>query len=280
MEEPVKRSIEPHKETQTTAGSRPDIPLLPGERIDDLLTQNLRIIQSRDVFSFSMDAVLLGRFASVPAKGRVLDLCTGNGVIPLLLSTRTRAQIEGVEIQERLAGMAERSVAMNGLRERITIHNADLKHFHETAGHGMYDAVTVNPPYTPLTGSDIKANEHEAIARHEIHCTLEDVVQACARMIKPGGKVSMVHRPHRLADILVLMRKYRIEPKRVRFVHPRAHMEANMVLVEGLRDGKPEMRVLPPLIVYNEDGQYCEEILTIYYGSAGKEDGHADPEKF
>lgn len=245
---------------------REEIPLREGERLDDLLTQNLHIIQSSEVFSFSMDAVLLGRFASVPARGRVLDLCTGNGVIPLLLSTRTQAQIEGVEIQERLADMAERSVAVNGLQERITIRNADLKTFHQTAGHGMYDAVTVNPPYTALTGSDIKANMHEAIARHEIHCTLEDVVQACAKLVKQGGKVSMVHRPHRLADILTLMRQYRIEPKRIRFVHPRAGMEANMVLVEGLRDGKPEMRILPPLIVYNEQGQYCDEIMTIYYG--------------
>ncbi|CAM3656434.1 MULTISPECIES: tRNA1(Val) (adenine(37)-N6)-methyltransferase [Saccharibacillus] len=243
-----------------------DIPLREGERVDDLLTQNLHIIQSPDVFSFSMDAVLLGRFASVPARGRVLDLCTGNGVIPLLLSTRTKAQIEGVEIQERLADMAERSVAMNGLQQRIAIHNADLKTFHQTAGHGMYDAVTVNPPYTALTGSDIKANLHEAIARHEIHCTLEDVVQACGRLVKQGGKVSMVHRPHRLADILTLMRQYKIEPKRVRFVHPRAGMEANMVLVEGLRDGKPEMRILPPLIVYNEEGVYGDEIMDIYYG--------------
>ncbi|GGO09112.1 tRNA1(Val) (adenine(37)-N6)-methyltransferase [Saccharibacillus kuerlensis] len=248
-----------------------DTPLHKGERIDDLLTQNLHIIQSPEVFSFSMDAVLLGRFASVPARGRVLDLCTGNGVIPLLLSTRTKAKIEGVEIQERLADMAERSITMNGLQEQITIHHMDLKHFHEIAGHGMYDAVTVNPPYTPLTGSDIKANPHEAIARHEIHCTLEDVVQACSRLVKQGGKVSMVHRPHRLADILTLMRQYRIEPKRIRFVHPRAGMEANMVLVEGLRDGKPEMRVLPPLIVYNEQGEYCSEIMTIYYGQPGEE---------
>lgn len=248
-----------------------EVTLYEGERIDDLLTQNLHIIQSPEVFSFSMDAVLLGRFASVPARGRVLDLCTGNGVIPLLLSTRTKATIEGVEIQERLAGMAERSIAMNNLQDRIIIHNADLKGFHETAGHGMYDAVTVNPPYTALTGSDIKANMHEAIARHEIHCTLEDVVQACGKLVKQGGKVSMVHRPHRLADILTLMRKYRIEPKRIRFVHPRAGMEANMVLVEGLRDGKPEMRIMPPLIVYNEQGEYCEEIMTIYYGKPGGE---------
>jgi len=251
--------------------SRSDIPLYEGERVDDLLTQNLHIIQSREVFSFSMDAVLLGRFASVPARGRVLDLCTGNGVIPLLLSTRTKAVIEGVEIQERLAKMAERSVAMNGLQDRITIHNSDLKNYHEVAGHGMYDAVTVNPPYAALTGSDIKANQYEAIARHEIHCTLEDVVKACGKLVKQGGKVSMVHRPHRLADILTLMRQYRIEPKRVRFVHPRVGMEANMVLVEGIRDAKPEMRIMPPLIVYNDQGNYCEEIMEIYYGKPGGE---------
>ncbi|MCQ4088942.1 tRNA1(Val) (adenine(37)-N6)-methyltransferase [Saccharibacillus sp. JS10] len=251
--------------------SRSDIPLYEGERIDDLLTQNLHIIQSREVFSFSMDAVLLARFASVPARGKVLDLCTGNGVIPILLSTRTKATIEGVEIQERLAKMAERSVEMNGLQDRIIIHNADLKNYHEVAGHGMYDAVTVNPPYAALTGSDIKANQYEAIARHEIHCTLEDVVKACGKLVKQGGKVSMVHRPHRLADILTLMRQYRIEPKRVRFVHPRAGMEANMVLVEGIRDAKPEMRIMPPLIVYNDQGKYGDEFMEIYYGKPGGE---------
>ncbi|AOZ92833.1 tRNA1(Val) (adenine(37)-N6)-methyltransferase [Paenibacillus crassostreae] len=243
-----------------------DVTLQESERIDDLLTHDLTIIQSDEVFSFSMDAVLLARFASVPPKGRILDLCTGNGVIPLLLTTRSKATIEGIEIQPRLADMARRSVRMNGLEDRIVIREGDLRELYKETGHGVYDAITVNPPYMPLNGSDLKLNSHQAIARHEIHCTLEDVLQASSRLVRPGGKINMVHKPQRLGDLIALMRQYRLEPKRIRFVHPRANVEANMVLIEALRDGKPEVRILPPLIVYNEQNQYCPELLEIYYG--------------
>lgn len=236
------------------------------ERIDDLLTHELGIIQSDEVFSFSMDAVLLARFAQVPKYGKILDLCTGNGVIPLLLSTRTSGKIEGIEIQPRLADMARRSVEMNGLQERITIREGDLRELVKETGHGAYDAITVNPPYMPLTGGDLKINAHQAIARHEIHCTLEDVAAASMRLVRPGGKVFLVHKPQRLGEILTIFRAYRLEPKAIRFVHPRMGAEANMVLVEALRDGKPDVRVLPPLIVYDEQGQYCPEIMNIYYG--------------
>lgn len=243
------------------------VPLLPTERVDDLLTHDLRIIQSDEVFSFSMDAVLLARFASIPPRGKVLDLCTGNGVIPILLTTRTKASIEGIEIQPRLADMARRSVTLNGLDERVAIKEGDLRELYTVTGHGVYDAITVNPPYMPLNGSDLKLNNHQAMARHELGCTLEEVIQACVRLVRTGGKVSMVHKPQRLADIISLMRQYRLEPKIIRFVHPRAHLEANMVLIEAARDGKPEVRLQPPLIVYNEDNQYCPEIMDIYYGA-------------
>ncbi|MEK5161347.1 tRNA1(Val) (adenine(37)-N6)-methyltransferase [Paenibacillus sp. FSL R5-0527] len=243
-----------------------NVPIYGNERVDDLLTHDLRIIQSDEVFSFSMDAVLLARFAAVPKYGKVLDLCSGNGVIPLLLSTRTKAAIEGIEIQPRVADMARRSVEMNGLTERIFIREGDLRELVKITGHGVYDAVTVNPPYMPLTGGDLKLNKYQAIARHEIHCSLEDVAVAAMRLVRPGGKVSMVHKPQRLAEIITVLRQHRMEPKLVRFVHPRAGAEANMVLIEALRDGKPDVRILPPLIVYGEDGQYCPEIMDIYYG--------------
>ncbi|WP_410772383.1 tRNA1(Val) (adenine(37)-N6)-methyltransferase [Fontibacillus sp. BL9] len=236
------------------------------ERVDDLLTHELGIIQSDEVFSFSMDAVLLARFAFVPKHGKILDLCTGNGVIPLLLSTRTKAKIDGIEIQSRLADMARRSVEMNGLQEQIRILEGDLRELVKETGHGIYDAITVNPPYMPLTGGDLKINEHQAIARHEIHCSLEEVIAASMRLVRPGGKVSMVHKPQRLGEILTVFRQYRLEPKVIRFVHPRAGAEANMVLIETLRDGKPDVRVLPPLIVYDGQGNYCPEIMNIYYG--------------
>jgi tRNA1(Val) A37 N6-methylase TrmN6 len=241
--------------------------LQPNERIDDLLTEDLRIIQSDEVFSFSMDAVLLARFCNVPLRGRILDLCSGNGVVPLLLTTRTKAFIEAVEIQERLYDMARRSIALNGLEEQITVHHGDLREFHKQAGYGVYDAITVNPPYLPMHSGVQNDNEHYAIARHEVFCTLEDVIAACGKLVRTGGKVAMVHRPSRLVDILCLMRAYRLEPKRIRYVHPRAGEEANMVLVEASRDGKPEVRLLPPLIVYNENGEYCDELMKIYYGS-------------
>ncbi len=240
--------------------------LQPGERLDDLLTHQLKIIQSPELFSFSLDAVLLARFAAVPPKGRILDLCTGNGVIPMLLTTRTEATVDGIEIQPRLADMARRSVGINNLDKRIHIIEGDLREW-KPAGE-LYDTVTVNPPYLPVASGDRKTNVHQAMARHEIGCKLEDVIAACARSVKVGGRVAMVHRPSRMADIVDLMRRYRLEPKRIRFVHPRRDAEANMILIEGTRDGRPEVRLLPPLIVYEEDGEYTRELLAVFYGQA------------
>ncbi|TYP67977.1 tRNA1(Val) (adenine(37)-N6)-methyltransferase [Paenibacillus methanolicus] len=245
-----------------------EIALLPNERLDDLLSYGLHIIQSREVFSFSMDAVLLARFAGIPPKGNVLDLCTGNGVIPLLLSTRTKAIIDAVEIQPRLADMARRSVAWNGLREQIRVYEGDLRTFFDRSQYGSYDAITINPPYLPPENGDQNENEHYAFARHELNGSLDEMVQVCAKLVRTGGKVSMVHRPSRLVEITETMRRHRLEPKRIRFVHPHEEAESNIVLIEAARDGKPEVRLLPPLIVYNEERQYKEELMRIYYGEA------------
>lgn len=238
--------------------------LLPGERYDDLVTRDLKIIQSPEVFCFSLDAVLLARFAAVPIRGRILDLCTGNGVIPLLLTTRTEAQIDGLEIQPRLVDMARRSVEANQLSDRIRVMEGDLRNWQREGE--PYDAVTVNPPYLPMQSGEHKGNLHQAMARHELGCTLQEVIAACARHVRYGGKVSMVHRPARLVDLLTQMREHRLEPKRIRFVHPRAGQEANMVLIEAIKDGKPEVRLLPPLVVYEEDGQYTQELVDVFYG--------------
>ncbi|GAA3411799.1 tRNA1(Val) (adenine(37)-N6)-methyltransferase [Paenibacillus hodogayensis] len=247
----------------------PQVSLQEGERIDDLLTHDLRIIQSEDVFSFSLDAVLLGRFCSVTPSARAVDLCSGNGVVALLLSTRTRGEIVAVEIQERLADMADRSVRLNRLEERISVLQADLNVAHKELGHGQFDLVTVNPPYLPVSSGDRKTNPHIAAARHELYCTLDQVLAACSRLVRSKGKVAMVHRPSRLTEIIVGMRQHRLEPKRIRFVHPRAGEEANIVLIEAVRDGKPEVRLQPPLIVYEGD-RYCQELLDVYYGHADK----------
>jgi tRNA1(Val) A37 N6-methylase TrmN6 len=244
------------------------VELYQDERLDYLLAEDLRIIQSPSVFAFSLDTVLLARFVYVPIqKGNLIDLCTGNGVIPLLLSTRTKGAITGVEIQERIFNMANRSVNYNELNDRITIMHGDIKEMPKQLGHGKYDVVTCNPPYFPTPkDSEKNKNEHLAIARHEIFCTLEDVVRVSSQLVRTGGKVAFVHRPGRLLDIITLMRSYRIEPKRLQFVYPKQGKEANTILIEGIKDGNPDLKIMPPLIVYNEDGEYTKELHTILYG--------------
>ncbi|MFZ3591012.1 tRNA1(Val) (adenine(37)-N6)-methyltransferase [Bacillus sp. DJP31] len=238
------------------------------ERLDYLLAEDLRIIQSPSVFAFSLDTVLLARFVYVPIqKGNLIDLCTGNGVIPLLLSSRTKGAITGVEIQERIYKMAKRSIEYNQLEGQINIIQGNIKDMPLKLGHGKYDIVTCNPPYFPTPPSSEKNNnEHLAIARHEIYCNLEDVVRVSSQLVRPGGKVAFVHRPGRLLDILTLMRTYRLEPKRLQFVYPKLGRDANTILIEGIKDGHPDLKVLPPLIVYNESGEYTKELHLILYG--------------
>lgn len=244
--------------------------LIGDERLDYLVAhQEMQIIQSPSVFSFSLDALLLADFTYVPIKrGKILDLCTGNGVIPLLLTMRSAAHITGVDIQKRLVDMARRSVRLNHLTEKISIIHGDLKDMQPILGHSGFDVVTCNPPYFPTPAkTEHNNNDYLTIARHEVYCTLEDVVKACKLHVRPGGKVSMVHRPERLVDILMLFRSYNLEPKRLRFVYPKFERDANMVLIEGVRDGKPGMTMLPPLYIYNEDHTYTEEAKDIIHGS-------------
>ncbi|MBP3041019.1 tRNA1(Val) (adenine(37)-N6)-methyltransferase [Bacillaceae bacterium Marseille-Q3522] len=244
------------------------VTLIGDERLDDLLAEKLKIIQSPSVFAFSLDAALLAKFVYVPIqKGKLVDLCSGNGVIPLFLSSRTKGMIIGVEIQERLADMAVRSFMYNGLADRLQMICADLKGISQTIGSGQYDVVTCNPPYfvTPSEG-DINKNEHLAIARHELYCTLEDTVKEASRLLKQGGKAAFVHRPGRLLDILTFMRTYQLEPKRLQFIYPKPGREANTILVEAIKGGKKDLKILPPLVVYTENGEYTKEIRAILYG--------------
>lgn len=243
--------------------------LTDDERLDYLLAENLRIIQSPSVFSFSLDAVLLARFAYVPKKrGRIVDLCTGNGAIPLFLSARTESTITGVELQPRLAGMARRSVEFNELTGQIDIVEGDVKEIPASLGYEKFDTVTCNPPYFPAHDmSDKNLSEHMAIARHELHLTLDEAVRSASQLLKQGGKAAFVHRAGRLIDIMAAMRNNRLEPKRIRLVYPKAGKEANTLLIEGIKDGKPDLKVLPPLIVYGDDGEYTEEVRGLLYGS-------------
>lgn len=245
------------------------VELYDDERLDYLLAdEGMKIIQSPTAFSFSLDAVLLANFVYVPVKrGKILDLCTGNGVIPLLLTRRTNATITGVEIQERIFQMAERSVRMNELSGQLSMIHGDLKEMQSTLEQSNFDVVTCNPPYFRIASEkELNHNAYLTIARHEVYCTLEDVVKACKLYVRPGGKVAMVHRPGRLIDIISLFRKYKLEPKRLQFIYPKAGRDANMLLIEGIRDGKADLKILPPLYIYNADGTYTEEAEDIIYG--------------
>ena len=239
--------------------------LKDGERLDDLQRNGYRIIQHPNKFCFGMDAVLLSGFAGAREGERVLDLCTGTGIIPILMEARTgAAHLTGLEIQEESADMARRSVLLNGLEEKIDIVTGDIREAGHYFSSASFDVVTCNPPY--MIGNHGLANPEapKAIARHEILCTLEDVVGQTARLLKPGGHFYLVHRPFRLAEIISLLVEYRLEPKRMRLVHPYVDREPNMVLVEAVRGGKPRMTVEKPLIIFQEQGKYTQEICQQY----------------
>ncbi len=239
--------------------------LRKNERIDDLQRNGYKIIQNPSKFCFGMDAVLLSGFAQVKKDERALDLGTGTGIIPLLLSAKTEGiHFTGLEIQEESADMARRSVALNGLEEKIEIVTGDIKDASARFGASSFDVITTNPPY--MIGDHGLKNDNEAktIARHEILCDLEDVLRESSRILKTHGRFYMVHRPFRLAEILGKMSEYRLEPKRMRLVYPYIDKEPNMVLIEGLKDGRARMTVEKPLIVYREPGVYMPEIYDIY----------------
>ena len=235
------------------------------EILDDLQINDLYIIQKKDGFKFGTDAVLLSDFAKNTKADNILDLCSGSGIIPLLLSAKTKArQIVGLEIQEDVAQMAQRSVKFNGLENRILIKQGDLCDVKEYFTPHSFDCVTINPPYMKANLHMINRTNSKTIARHEVLCTLEDCIGACAKMLNFHGDFFMIHRPKRLIDIFELMRKEQIEPKALRFVHSKKSSEPSMVLLHGVYHGGSELKVLPPLIIYNDDGTETEELKTIY----------------
>lgn len=242
-----------------------DIVLKENERIDDLQRNGYRIIQNREKFCFGMDAVLLSGFASVKPGAEVLDMGTGTGIIPILLEAKSQAShFYALEIQPESADMARRSVSLNNLQNKIEIVTGDIKEAGSIFKAASFDLVTCNPPYMIGNHGITNPDGPKAIARHEILCTLEDVISNATRLLKPGGSFCMVHRPFRLAEIITLMTKYKIEPKRMRLVYPYVDKEPNMVLIEGCRGGKPRMTVEKPLIVYKAPNVYTDEIYEIY----------------
>ena len=234
------------------------------ERIDDL-QNGYYVIQDPDKFCFGMDAVLLSGFAKVKKGETALDLGTGTGIIPILLKTKTNGKhFTGLEIQKECADMAGRSVRYNHLEDDVEIVRGDIKEAADIFGAASFDVVTSNPPYMIGQHGLRNPDMPKAIARHEVLCNLEDVVSQASKVLKERGRFYMVHRPRRLAEIISLMKEYRIEPKRLRMIHPFADRDANMLLIEGVRGGKSMMVVEPPLVVYDEPGVYTKEIHRIY----------------
>lgn len=241
------------------------INLKPGERIDELQRNGYRIIQNPERFCFGMDAVLLSSFANAKPGERVLDLGTGNGVIPILMAGKTKGEkFFGLEIQEESADLARRSVMLNELEDKIEIITGDMKEAVNIFGAASFHVITMNPPYMTGNHGLVNASDAKALARHEITCTLEEMIAQVSKVLKPRGRFYMVHRPFRLAEIFSLMCKYRLEPKRMRLVYPYVDKEPNMVLIEGLRDGNSRITVEKPLIVYEAPGVYTKELREMY----------------
>ena len=241
------------------------VELKAGERIDELQRNGYQIIQNENGFCFGMDAVLLSGFAKVKKGEDALDLGTGTGIIPILLEAKTEGRhFTGLEIQETSADMAQRSVCLNDLNEKVEIVRGDIKEAADLFGKASFDVVTSNPPYMTGQHGLVNPDMPKAVARHEILCTLEDVIGQASALLKENGRFYMVHRPFRLAEIMVTMSRYRLEPKRMKLVYPFVDKEPNMVLIEGLKGGRPRVTVEKPLIVYEKPGVYTSEIYDIY----------------
>lgn len=241
--------------------------LRPGERLDDLQRNGYRIIQDPERFCFGMDAVLLAGFAgdSIKQGAKLLDLGTGTGIIPILLEARSgAAHLTGLEIQPESVDMARRSVMLNKLEDKITIIQGDIKEAGDLFAAASFDVVTCNPPYMIGQHGLTNPEAPKAIARHEILCTFDDVASRTAKVLCPGGSFYLVHRPFRLAEIMMTLMKYRLEPKRMQLVYPFADREPNMVLLQAVRGGRPRLQVEKPLIIYREPGIYTDEIYEIY----------------
>lgn len=239
--------------------------LKPEERLDDLQVKGYRIIQNPSKFCFGMDAVLLSNFAKVKKGESVLDIGTGTGIIPILLEAKTDGKhFIGLEIQKESADMARRSVLYNHLEDKIDIVTGDVKEAANLFGSVSFDVITTNPPYMIGAHGLQNKDSAKAIARHEVLCDLDDILSESAKVLRPGGRFYMVHRPFRLAEILSKMCSYKIEPKRMRLVYPYIDKEPNMVLIEGSKGGNSRMKVESPLIVYKEQSIYTDELLREY----------------
>lgn len=235
--------------------------VLPNEKIEDLNINGYKIIQTKEGFCFGSDAVLLAKFASFKKGDKVLDLCTGTGIIPVLCWARNNlSSIDGVEIMPTVAQMAQRTMEINNLSDKIRVKNCDLKDCVDLYGKRQFDAITCNPPYMPVGDGLINPNDLLKAARHEVFCTLDDVVRVSSQLLKQHGKLFMVHRADRLCDVITTFRKYSIEPKRLSMVQPNSKSAPNLILIEGALFGKVQLKITKPVCMYDDEGNYIQQI--------------------
>lgn len=242
-----------------------EVTLKEQERLDDLGRKGYRIIQNKEKFCFGIDAVLLSDFAKAKPSEQVLDIGTGTGIIPILMEARMEgANFTGLDIQQESIEMAKRSVELNGLSEKIHMVCGDVKEAVNIFGAASFQVITTNPPYMIGQHGLVNPTEPKAIARHEICCTLEDILEVSSKLLKVKGRFYMVHRPFRLIEIISALTKYKLEPKRMQLVHPYIDKEPNMVLIEAVKGGKSMIKIEKPLIVYEDVNVYTQEIHDIY----------------
>lgn len=240
--------------------------LKENERIDDLEYKGLKIIQNKDGFCFGVDSVLLSDYAKkIKNKTKVIDIGTGTGIISLLLCKKTNlSKIIGIEIQEDVAEMANRSIKLNNLEDKFEIININIKNVFDILEPHSFDVVVTNPPYKKVDTGVKSVERKQLISRHEVECTLEDIIEKGSKLLKDLGEFYMVHRAERLADIMCLLRKYKLEPKNIRFVHSKADEKPSLILVRAVRGAKEFLKIDKPLVIYKENGEYTDEILEIY----------------
>lgn len=235
--------------------------------INDLVYfNNIKIVQNKDYFNFSLDSVLLPYFVQInPSTKRIMDLCTGNAPIPMILSLKTDAEIFGVELQKEIFDLAKQSIDLNKQFKNIKLINEDVKNISNLYETDYFDIITCNPPYfKKQENSIINNNKIKSIARHEIEINLEDIIKVSKKLLKNGGSLNLIHRTDRLIEIIYLMKLNNIEPKRIRFIYPKNGKESNLVLIDGRKNGSTGLKILPPLYVHNEDGSYTDEVLEMF----------------
>lgn len=235
--------------------------------INDLLGFNMKIVQDTDFFNFSLDSVLLYNFLNLKPNMKVIDICSGNCPIPMLISTKVNNKIYAVEIQKEVYELGKESIEINNLQDKIELLNMDAKDLINKFETDTFDLITCNPPYFKINEETKKNNNIiKSIARHEIEITLEDIIKLSRKLLKNNGSLVLVHRPERLSEIIVLMEKYNISPKRIQFIYPKENTESNMIIIEGTKNGNNALKVLEPLIIHEENGEYRKEIENIFKG--------------